>query len=75
LPAYDRAYEASLNLPDGPARTALFRSMSEAVLNYAPWMMDLNDYVSVLVQPWLKGYKQNPFLRNQWKYYDVDKRR
>lgn len=57
------------------ARTALFRSMSEAVLNYAPWMMDLNVYVSVLAQPWLKGYKQNPFLRNQWKYYDVDKRR
>jgi oligopeptide transport system substrate-binding protein len=75
LPAYDRAYEAALNLPDGPARTALFRSMSEAVLNYAPWMMDLNAYVSVLAQPWLKGYKQNPFLRNQWKYYDVDKRR
>jgi ABC-type transport system substrate-binding protein len=74
LPAYDRAYEAALNLPDGPARTALFRSMSEAVLNYAPWMMDLNAYVSVLTQPWLKGYKQNPFLRNQWKYYDVDKR-
>jgi len=75
LPAYDRAYEAALNLPDGPARTALFRAMSEAVLNYAPWMMDLNAYVSVLAQPWLKGYKQNPFLRNQWKYYDVDKRR
>ena len=75
LPAFDRAYEASLNLPDGPARTALFRSMSEAVLNYAPWMMDLNAYVSVLAQPWLKGYKQNPFQRNQWKYYDVDKRR
>jgi hypothetical protein len=49
--------------------------MSEAVLNYAPWMMDLNVYVSVLAQPWLRGYKQNPFLRNQWKYYDVDKRR
>jgi len=75
LPAYDRAYEASLNLPDGPARTALYRSMSEAVLNYAPWMIDLNAYASVLAQPWLKGYKQNPFLRNQWKYYDVDRRR
>jgi hypothetical protein len=29
----------------------------------------------VLTQPWLKGYKQNPFLRNPWKYYDVDRRR
>ena len=72
LPAYDRAYEASLSLPDGPERTALFRAMTRDVLNYAPWMLDLNAYVSVLTQPWLKGYKQNPFLRNQWKYYDVD---
>jgi len=75
LPAYDRAYEASLNLPDGPARTALYRQMTESVLNYAPWLLDLNAYVSVLAQPWLKGYKQNPFQRNQWKYYDVDRRR
>ncbi len=75
LPAYDRAYAASLNLPDGPARTALYRQMSESILNYAPWLLDLNAYVNVLAQPWLKGYKQNPFQRNQWKYYDVDRRR
>jgi hypothetical protein len=28
----------------------------------------------VLAQPWLKGFKLNVFLRNQWKYYDVGPR-
>lgn len=73
LPEYDRAYEASLNLPDGAERTAEFGEMTTYVLNYAPWLIDLNVYVSVISQPWLKGYKQHPFIRHQWKYYDVDR--
>jgi ABC-type transport system substrate-binding protein len=71
LPAYDEAYEAALLLPDGAERTALYRRMTELVLNYAPWMLGRNAYANALAQPWLKGYKQNPFFRHQWKFYDV----
>jgi oligopeptide transport system substrate-binding protein len=71
LLAYDQAYEAALLLPDGPERTALYRRMTELVENYTPWLLGMNAYANVVAQPWLKGYKQNPFLRNQWKYYDV----
>ena len=71
LPAYDQAYEAALLLPDGPERTALYRKMTELVLNYTPWLLGVNAYANVIAQPWLKGYKQNPFFRHQWKYYDV----
>jgi ABC-type transport system substrate-binding protein len=71
LPAYDQAYEAALRLPDGPERTALYRKMTELVLNYTPWLLGVNAYANVIAQPWLKGYKQNPFFRHQWKYYDV----
>ncbi|HTP47789.1 MAG TPA: ABC transporter substrate-binding protein [Casimicrobiaceae bacterium] len=74
LPAYDQAYEAALLLPDGPERTALYRKMTELVLNYAPWILGMNPYDNVITQPWLKGYKQNPYLRHQWKYYDVARR-
>jgi hypothetical protein len=28
-----------------------------------------------LVQPWLKGYKQNALTLQQWRYYDVEARR
>ena len=48
--------------------------MSELVQNYAPWKLGLNPYANVLAQPWLKGYKQHPFFRHQWKYYDVGPR-
>jgi len=71
LPAFDQAYLAAMVLPDGPERTAHFRKMTELVLNYAPWMLGANAYANALAQPWLKGYKQNPFFQHQWKYYDV----
>ena len=74
LPEYDRLYEQSRALPNGPERTALFLKMTGIVLNYAPWRLGLNPYANVLAQPWLKGYKQHPFLRHQWKYYDVGPR-
>lgn len=74
LPAYDEAYEAALLLPDGPERTALYRKMTELVLNYAPWILGMNPYDNVITQPWVSGYKQNPYLRHQWKYYDVARR-
>ncbi len=71
LPEYDRLYEASRKLPDGPSRDAIYRRMTDLVLGYAPWLLVDYPYANVLAQPWLKGYKQNVFLRNQWKYYDV----
>jgi ABC-type transport system substrate-binding protein len=73
LPAFDQAYEAALLLPDGPERTALYRKMTELVRNYTPWLLGMNAYANLLAQPWLEGYKQNPFLQHQWKYYDVAK--
>ena len=74
LPEYDALYERSRALPNGPERTTLFLRMTEIVLNYAPWKLGLNPYANVLAQPWLKGYKQHPFFRHQWKYYDVGAR-
>jgi ABC-type transport system substrate-binding protein len=71
LPEFDRAYRAALLLPDGPQRTALYRKMSELVQNYTPWILGMNAYGNVVVQPWLKGYKQSPFQVHEWKYYDV----
>jgi ABC-type transport system substrate-binding protein len=75
LPEYDKLYEQAHALPDGAARTALFRKMTELIVAYAPWIMADYLYYNVMAQPWLKGYKANPFRRNQWAYYDIDARR
>ncbi|NDP42833.1 MAG: hypothetical protein GZ089_08985 [Aromatoleum sp.] len=73
LPEYDRLYEESRSLPDGPARTALYRKMTELVIAYAPWMLQTYPYDNVLAQPWVHAFKQHAFLRSQWRYYDVER--
>lgn len=71
LPEYDRLYEAARRLPDGPERNALYRRMTALVVAYAPWLITVYPYDNVLAQPWVRGYRQHPFLRSQWRFYDV----
>jgi ABC-type transport system substrate-binding protein len=72
LPEYDRLYDRARVLPDGEARNALYRRMNELIAGYAPWIVNDYPYRNDLVQPWLRGYKQNVFQRSQWAYYDVE---
>jgi ABC-type transport system substrate-binding protein len=71
LAEYDRLYEQSRSIADDRARTALFRRMNELILAYVPWILGEHRYSNVLAQPWFKGYKPDPLLRYQWKFYDV----
>ena len=71
LPEYDRLYDEAQRLPDGPARNAIFARLNRLIANYAPWILAENPYRNELAQPWLRGFKPNPFRRTQWAYYDV----
>jgi peptide/nickel transport system substrate-binding protein len=71
LAEYDRLYEQSRGLADERARTALFHRMNDLIHGYAPWILGEHRYGNVLAQPWLKGFKPDPLLRYQWKFYDV----
>jgi ABC-type transport system substrate-binding protein len=71
LPAFDALYEEARKLPNGPQRTALFDRMNDLIFNYAPWILTNYPYESDLLQPWLRGYRHNPFVGHQWSYYDV----
>jgi ABC-type transport system substrate-binding protein len=71
---FDRLYEQSRMLADDSVRTALFHKMNDLVHAYAPWIINVHAYDNVLTQPWLKGFKPDPLLRYQWKYYDVEPR-
>lgn len=73
LPEYDRIYERARTLPDGPERNALYRQLTEIVLVYTPWILGDYPYSNVLVQPWVRGFRQHPLQRHQWMYYDVDR--
>jgi len=68
---YDRLYEASKLLPDGPERSKLMRQMSEIVAAYAPWKINAFRYENVMVYPWVVGYKLNVFNLHPWQYLDI----
>ncbi len=62
LPEYDRLYEKSLTVPDGPDRNRLYREMDRLMLAYAPWRLGVTRRFNHLQYPWVKGYKKHPIL-------------
>ncbi len=72
LPEYDKLYDQARQLPDSPERTRLFQRMSQLVTAYAPWKLDAFRYETVLVYPWVLGYKHNVFDQYPWRYLDLD---
>ena len=75
LAEYDRIYEQARGLPDGPERTKLSRRMSELVAAYAPWVLLAFRYESVLIQPWVEGFRYNPSYPHPWQFLDIDLKR
>ena len=73
LAEFDRLYEQARSMPDGRERLQVERRMSELFNAYAPWVLTAFRYESVLVQPWLKGYKYNPTYQYPFAYVDVDR--
>lgn len=72
-PAFDRLYEKSLSLPDGPERAALYRQMVNILVEDCPWIFVAHRLGYTLSQPWLKDYKPNDFEHSAAKYWRVDR--
>ena len=72
LPEYDRLYEKSVRVPDGPERNALYREMSRLILAYAPWRLGVHRIFNHMQYPWVRGYKKHPILYTNFKYLDLD---
>ena len=75
LPEFNRLYEQSKRLPDGPERNAIYREMNRIFLVYAPWRLGVHRFFSDLAHPWLAGYFRHPVARNFWKFVDIDETR
>jgi len=72
LPEFNRLYEEARTLPDGPARTAVMRKMTDLFYAYSPWVITAFRYENVLIQPWVQGFKYNPTHQHPWEYIDID---
>ena len=72
LPAFDRLYEQQRALPDGAEREALMRQAKNLLIAYMPFKVHLHNVLLDLVQPWTHGYWRHPFMRDTWRFVDID---
>jgi ABC-type transport system substrate-binding protein len=72
LPAFDRLYERQMGMPDGPERDAVIREAARLMVVYMPYKVHVHRYFIDMAQPWVQGYHRNLFVREFWKYVDID---
>lgn len=71
-PEFDRLYEKSLTLVEGPERTALYKKMSIIVVEDCPWIFGAHRLGYSLAYSWLKNVKPHDFDHARIKYYRID---
>jgi ABC-type transport system substrate-binding protein len=72
LPAFNALYEKQRLLPDGPEREQVMREAAKLMVAYMPYKVHVHRIFSDLSHPWLIGYHRNVFLRESWKWVDID---
>jgi ABC-type transport system substrate-binding protein len=68
---FDRRYEKSRRMQDGPARDKLYREMARLMEAHTAWILADSRYRNVLLQPRVVGYKKHPVLNTEWLYIDL----
>ena len=69
---FDALYEKAKVMPDSPERTAIYRRMVHMLWVYAPWRVNSMMRNTIMIQPWVIGFKKHPFQHDPWRYLDVD---
>jgi ABC-type transport system substrate-binding protein len=72
LPAFNTLYEKQRQMPDGPDRDAVIRQAMRLMVSYMPIKAHVHRTFTDLAQPWVLGYHRNIFVREFWKYVDID---
>ncbi|HEV7575350.1 MAG TPA: ABC transporter substrate-binding protein [Caldimonas sp.] len=69
---YNRLFQLQRTMPDGPERIQVMARMKEILVAYMPYKAHVHRIWTDLAQPWVVGYHRNVFLREFWRYVDVD---
>ena len=72
LPEYNRLFALQRTLPNGPERQQVMTEMLKLTVAYMPYKVHVHRINTDLAQPWVVGYHRNVFLRDVWRYFDVD---
>jgi len=72
LPAFNEIYQQQRVLPDGPQRAELMLQAKKLMVAYMPYKVHVHRIWTDLAHPWVLGYHRNVFVREFWKYVDID---
>jgi len=72
LPEYNRLFDLQRRLPDGPERMQVMTEMKKITVSYMPYKAHTHRIWTDLAQPWVVGFHRNVFLRDWWRYVDID---
>ena len=72
LPAYDRLFDLQRRLPNGPERMQAMTEMKKLTVAYMPYKAHVHRIWTDLAHPWVIGYHRNVFVRDYWRYVDID---
>ncbi|AKJ26759.1 bicyclomycin resistance protein [Caldimonas brevitalea] len=72
LPAFNKLYEQQQVMPDSPERLAVMTEAKKLMIAYMPYKVLTHRVATDLTQPWVVGYRRHPFIRDFWRYVDID---
>lgn len=72
LPAFNALYEKQRAIPDGPERKAVMDAAKKLMIAYMPYKVHVHRTFTDMTHPWVVGYHRNVFVRDFWKYVDID---
>lgn len=72
LPEFNQLYEQQKVMPDGPEREAVMRKAKLLGVAYMPYKVTGHRIATDLLHPQVVGYQRHPFLRDFWRYVDID---
>ena len=72
LPAFNALYIKQNKMADGPERQKVMQDAAKLMVAYVPYKISGHRIATDLMHPWVIGYKRNPFIREFWKFVDVD---
>jgi ABC-type transport system substrate-binding protein len=72
LPAFNALYERQAVMPDGPEREAVMREAKLLAVAYMPYKVTAHRIATDLMHRNLAGYRRHPFMREWWRYVDLE---
>jgi ABC-type transport system substrate-binding protein len=72
LPEYNTLFRRQAALPDGPERAQAIEKMKRLAVAYMPQKVNGHRFWTDITHPWVLGYQRHPFMRENWRYMDVD---